>query len=253
MCSTRLLQRTFPQMLYQILEDSAEAGTDDIIAWDEDGASFHIVKPEAFNDSILPKYTKKRTKFRSFQRQLNIYGFRMTKRPCVVYHHELFQRGDMVSINRIRPTPLKKKTDNGKGKASDVNRRMDGQHQYHVQKILPLSIRSFRKVAEDGKCQSTLLSSVQNIVTKAFGKKGWESPELPNATISAPITPVLSDFFCSSYACDDDNNSIAVVSVCAPSLFVQEQFDLFEDMGEIGDCCDCKCKGSGLCFLQNLE
>lgn len=98
---------TFPQTLHQILEDSINAGTEGIVAWEDDGASFHIFQPQAFNDLILPRYYKKRTKFRSFQRQLNIYGFKMSKKSGV-YQHPLFHRGDLQSVGRIRPIPLKK-------------------------------------------------------------------------------------------------------------------------------------------------
>lgn len=101
---------TFPEMVYQILEDSAREGTENIVAWDDNGTSFHIQKPREFNDAILPRYSRKKTKFRSFQRQLNIYGFKMTKKSGT-YRHELFRRGDFRAIFQIRPrSTLKRKT-----------------------------------------------------------------------------------------------------------------------------------------------
>lgn len=97
---------SFPLMLYQILEDSEKQKTQAIVAWKDNGTSFHIYDPRAFNENILPRYSKKKTKtkFRSFQRQLNIYGFKMAKKSGV-YRHKLFRRGDLNSISRIRPRP----------------------------------------------------------------------------------------------------------------------------------------------------
>jgi len=89
-------------MVHQILEDAAALETEDVICWADNGTSFHISNPRTFNDTILPKYTNKRTKFRSFQRQLNIYGFKMTKKSGV-YRNQLFRRGHMQLISRIRP------------------------------------------------------------------------------------------------------------------------------------------------------
>ena len=97
-------------MVYKMLEDSEKEGTESIIGWEDDGTKFHIHKPKLFNNTILPKYTNKKTLFRSFQRQLNIYGFKMTKQSGV-YYHVLFRRDAPQNIMRIRPrTQTKKKT-----------------------------------------------------------------------------------------------------------------------------------------------
>lgn len=97
---------SFPLMLHQILEDSANGLNPNVVGWEDDGASFHIFEPHVFKDVILPKYSKKKTKikFRSFQRQLNIYGFKMTKKSGV-YRHRLFRRGQIDTIAGIRPRP----------------------------------------------------------------------------------------------------------------------------------------------------
>ena len=97
-------------MVFKMLDDSEQEGTENIIGWEDDGTSFHTHKPKLFIDTILPKYSRKKTLFRSFQRQLNIYGFKMTKKSGV-YYHVLFRRDAPQNINEIRPrTQTKKKT-----------------------------------------------------------------------------------------------------------------------------------------------
>jgi len=107
----------FPVTLYRILEDVAMAdrnmGTnlETIVSWVNDGRAFKIHQPEVFNETILPKYSKRgkiTRHYRSFQRQLNIYGFKMNQKSGI-YWHDSFHRGcgiQSLTLN-IRPTPIK--------------------------------------------------------------------------------------------------------------------------------------------------
>ena len=58
------------------------------------GRSFLVHKTKEFTDRIMPKYFNQ-GKFASFQRQLNLYGFkRLTRGPDAgSYYNELFLRG----------------------------------------------------------------------------------------------------------------------------------------------------------------
>jgi len=64
----------FPFKLHSILEYAEKTNRVDIISWLPSGDAFKIHKPHDFADTILPQYFNQ-TKYRSFQRQLNIYGF----------------------------------------------------------------------------------------------------------------------------------------------------------------------------------
>lgn len=71
-----------PQFLKKVVailrnEDST------VVHWDEPGESIIIENIDIFSDSILPKYYKA-TKFNSFVRQLNFYGFK--KISSTAYH-----------------------------------------------------------------------------------------------------------------------------------------------------------------------
>lgn len=86
----------FPFKLHSILESSGKSGQESIISWLPSGKAFKIHKPKEFADVIMPQYFNQ-TKYRSFQRQLYIYGFDRVKDKSSddygAYFHELFIRG----------------------------------------------------------------------------------------------------------------------------------------------------------------
>jgi hypothetical protein len=64
-------RHTFPQKLFEIVED----GPPQLIDWNDDGMSFRVLNEPLFSERILPQHFA-HAKMASFQRQLNIYGFR---------------------------------------------------------------------------------------------------------------------------------------------------------------------------------
>jgi len=86
----------FPFKLHSILESAGTSGKESIISWLPSGKAFKIHKPKEFADVIMPQYFNQ-TKYRSFQRQLYIYGFDRVKDKSSddygAYFHELFIRG----------------------------------------------------------------------------------------------------------------------------------------------------------------
>jgi hypothetical protein len=57
-----------------MLEETDAEGYISIVSWLPDEKSFKVHKQEAFVDHIMPRYFNQ-TKYRSFQRQLNVWGF----------------------------------------------------------------------------------------------------------------------------------------------------------------------------------
>jgi hypothetical protein len=102
----------FPCKLHRLLQDVENEGLTDIISWHKDGNSFRVHNPEVFVEKILPRYFKK-SKYRSFQRQLNLYGFhRITAvKPFwdSCYHHPDFSREDESGCRNIN-RPLRRKS-----------------------------------------------------------------------------------------------------------------------------------------------
>jgi len=87
-------QDTFPVKLHRIIERSQVDGYSGIISWLPHGRAFQIIDTEKFLDVVACRYFFL-SKYTSFQRQLNIYGFRkmLRCRHVVIYCHELFMRG----------------------------------------------------------------------------------------------------------------------------------------------------------------
>ncbi|KAL3792953.1 hypothetical protein HJC23_010966 [Cyclotella cryptica] len=83
---------TFPQKLMEILSNSQIS---DIITWLPNGKGFIILQKRKFASEVMPLYFK-HSKFTSFTRKLNRWGFvRVTKGPeSGAYYHKYFQRGE---------------------------------------------------------------------------------------------------------------------------------------------------------------
>ena len=101
----------FPVKLYTMLSNAKEGNYEHIVSWNLDGLSFKIHDKELFVKNIMPEFTTQ-TKFRSFQKQLNLYGFeRLTicSKPMIgSYYHPDFQRGKEELCKTItRPSTAK--------------------------------------------------------------------------------------------------------------------------------------------------
>lgn len=83
----------FPVKLRAMLEESEAKGLSHIVSWEMEGTAFRVHDPEEFVKQIMGQWFNQ-TKYKSFQRQLNLYGFnRVSRGPqkgC--YIHEKFHR-----------------------------------------------------------------------------------------------------------------------------------------------------------------
>jgi len=71
----------FPWQLHEMLDTCEKKGLDHIISWLPNNASFRVHNHPVFMNSIIGTFFKQ-TKYKSFQRQLNIWGFhRITTGP----------------------------------------------------------------------------------------------------------------------------------------------------------------------------
>jgi len=86
----------FPFKLYSMLEDADAQGFADVISWQPGGKSFKVHQTSAFSKTIMKSYFAQ-TKFKSFQRQLNIYGWK--KVPLGP------NKGGYMHVNFIRGQP----------------------------------------------------------------------------------------------------------------------------------------------------
>jgi len=85
---------SFPEKLHRMLQEAEENGMTDIVSFLPHGRAFCVHNIDGFVAKILPNYFKQ-SKWNSFARQLNLYGFmRVTSGPDAgAYYHELFLKG----------------------------------------------------------------------------------------------------------------------------------------------------------------
>ena len=79
----------FPEKLMEMLSKESSTNSS-IVSWLPHGRAFIVRKPKDFSETIMHKYFRQ-TKITSFQRQLNLYGFRrLTQGPDAgSYYHEV--------------------------------------------------------------------------------------------------------------------------------------------------------------------
>jgi HSF-type DNA-binding len=82
----------FPDKLYRMLMELQAEGRSDVASFLPHGRSFIVHKMDVFLKEILPRFFSDQSKWSSFSRQLNLYGFlRCNSGPdCGSYYHELF-------------------------------------------------------------------------------------------------------------------------------------------------------------------
>ena len=98
----------FPWKLHRILDDADIKGFNDIISWVPSENGFKVHKTKQFDEDIMPKYFDK-TKYKSFQRQLNMWGFdRVGSGPYKgAYLHSCFVRGQPQLCEQMQRTKIK--------------------------------------------------------------------------------------------------------------------------------------------------
>ncbi|GMI32715.1 hypothetical protein TeGR_g9607 [Tetraparma gracilis] len=94
----------FPEKLLSLLSVAPA----EIIGWLPHGRAFKIRNVRQFTESTMPTHFK-HTKITSFQRQLNLYGFkRLTRGPDVgAYYHEYFLRDRPHLCTKMRRQKIK--------------------------------------------------------------------------------------------------------------------------------------------------
>jgi hypothetical protein len=94
-------QVTFPQRLYEILEEGAQK---DAMWWFDDGNGF-CVDPKLFPASVLADFFQV-TKFESFTRKLNRWGFKRAAGQhippgIIAFYHQNFKRDEPKLLNKM--------------------------------------------------------------------------------------------------------------------------------------------------------
>eukprot|EP00585_Thalassiosira_rotula_P013290 CAMPEP_0196129894 /NCGR_PEP_ID=MMETSP0910-20130528/453_1 /TAXON_ID=49265 /ORGANISM="Thalassiosira rotula, Strain GSO102" /LENGTH=219 /DNA_ID=CAMNT_0041389093 /DNA_START=92 /DNA_END=751 /DNA_ORIENTATION=+ len=97
-------QLLFPFKLYTMLEYASDSSYSSAVSWSSDGRSFAIYNTNIFMQHVVPRNFKL-TKFRSFTRQLNNWGF--TNLYENVWRHKYFIRGNTDGLQLLRRVQIK--------------------------------------------------------------------------------------------------------------------------------------------------
>lgn len=106
----------FPFKLHRVLNDAETNGFDHIVSWDPDGKAFKVRDHDAFASQIMPKYFDQ-TKYKSFQRQINLYGFSRVSKGAQKgsYNHECFVRGEPHLCLKMKRQKIKSRSSSQEG------------------------------------------------------------------------------------------------------------------------------------------
>lgn len=91
-----------------MLSELQKDGLDDVVSWQPHGRCFRVHKQKRFVKEILPLWFRQ-SRYQSFQRQLNIYGFKRltTGRDKGGYYSEFFLRSKRFLCARIQRVKVK--------------------------------------------------------------------------------------------------------------------------------------------------
>lgn len=64
----------FPLVLHELLDEAEKQGNSSVVSWSQDGLSFKVHDRKKFTKILLPNYFLM-TKYQSFSRQLQLWGF----------------------------------------------------------------------------------------------------------------------------------------------------------------------------------
>lgn len=172
---------------------------DNIACWSLGGDSFTIKDIEAFENEVLPLYFNS-TKFPSFLRQLNFYGFdRASSDPdlqartkAVRFSHPYFRRGNPELLNKIVRTTQKhsEAPPNGqvetlKQQIADMKKKLtslETQMGERVEEAVQILEKDYlARVQKLEQSYETLLSAMISQYKSSFNTSPYMSPALQNA------------------------------------------------------------------------
>ncbi|KAG7366746.1 HSF-type DNA-binding protein [Nitzschia inconspicua] len=101
-------RQPFPVKVYEMLEDADPKNFAHIVSWNPQGNGFMVHKKDLFIHEIVPQYFNQ-TKYKSFQRQLSLYGFnRVTVGSNKgLRYHEKLRRGRFDLVCHMKPVGYK--------------------------------------------------------------------------------------------------------------------------------------------------
>lgn len=193
---------TFPFRLHEMLDMVAKEGTEAIVSWcpGSQATAFKVHKPAEFVKTIMPRFFQQ-TKYKSFQRQCNLWGFeRLLHGPEKGgYEHPdgFFVRGNPCLINKMVRRKIKRRPLDPEASAPTPLMASDSNT------VMASRMASQRRPSHVSLGSHTSGGSVSDAitVTTATGQPGSMYHAEPPSTLGFspnPITPMVSTYYGSS-------------------------------------------------------
>jgi len=180
----------FQWKLHDMLEQIDEDGYSHAISWLSHGRAFMVHKPSEFVNQVMPIYFNQ-TKFASFQRQLNLYGFRrMTAgQDKGAYYHEFFLRGRRTLCQRMS----RKKVKGTKVRRSTTS-TCTGEPNFYEMSPMPSLMRTKKRANSLSSCSSSSTTSISVTKTTPESKQKKSKPvilsQLNKPILQIPVKPL---------------------------------------------------------------
>jgi hypothetical protein len=115
-----------------MLEEMAAVGDESIVSWQPHGKAFRVHNPDKFASTVMPRYFQHQKKYKSFQRQLHIYGFHRIRKgmDTGAYFHTMFIRNQKSMSLRMSCQKIK-----GKNPSKAVNHHAAGDPDFYSSEI----------------------------------------------------------------------------------------------------------------------
>jgi len=207
------LRQPFPVKVYEMLENAEKKEFSHIVSWNAAGTGFMVHDKDHFTKEIVPHYFNL-TKYKSFQRQLSLYGFqRVTVGPNKgLRYHEKLRKGLLELVRQMKPVGYKPR---------NISRLLEQKKKQQLQRGTNILTTTTTTVVKTTTTSTTLVANNPS-------KKTTNGvPTAPSAIIDntaphdVPVTTVLGK----SSILDVTATSIPPV-VSSNSLIKQEDHDV---------------------------
>jgi len=115
-------KETFPFKLHYTIEWASNSEFSSALMWSPSGNAFVVRDRDVMVEHIIPKFFDHK-KWRSFTRQLNLWGFKRELRgpdtEGEFYYHQYFHRGKLEELQLIKRTEVKRPSRSIKNQLSD--------------------------------------------------------------------------------------------------------------------------------------
>ncbi|KAL3826874.1 hypothetical protein ACHAXA_000842 [Cyclostephanos tholiformis] len=188
--SSTSMNKHFPFRLYDMLEYVSTSENSSAISWTHDGLAFVINQEDIFLEHVVPMFFNQ-TKFRSFTRQLSLWGFRRLNARNT-WFNQYFIRGSVEGLKYIKRVEVKTSDPSKKGPPE----RRPTFDSSELKRVTTLRIASLREMSTKNSPspeEEVSADSMASFPATSILKTGYEIDDTTN-TCSDQISEVTMPY-----------------------------------------------------------